>query len=235
MPPPKRRVVTFAACCVLVCLVGAAVWSYRYGGVVDIILRRDITSAERIAMLQQYIQSWGIAGPLVYVLIIAIEVVVAPIPGAMLYAPGGVLFGGFWGGFLSLIGNVLGAGIACRLMQLVGRSRLEWMWEADQFQSLDGRLARAGVWVIAALRVNPITSSDLVSYAAGLTSIPTWKVMLGTLIGMAPLCWAQAYLADELLTAFPHLIYAMIVACLVYAIVAAITLRRVMLRRQAAG
>ncbi len=201
----------------------------------NIILRRDITSAERIAMIQQYVQSWGIAGPLVYVAIVAVEVVVAPIPGAILYAPGGLLFGGFWGGLLSLIGNVLGAGVACRLMQVLGRSRLQWMWEAEQLQVLDRRLARAGVWVIAALRVNPITSSDLVSYAAGLTSIPTWKVMLGTLIGMAPLCWGQAYLADELLTAFPHLFYAMLAACLLYLIVAAVALRRVMVRRQTAG
>jgi hypothetical protein len=59
--------------------------------------------------------------------------------------------------------------------------------------------------------------------------------MLGTLIGMAPLCWAQAYLADELLTAFPRLIYGMLVACAVYAVVAVLALRRAMVRRQAAG
>ncbi len=235
MRQPNRRILALTACCAVICLVGAVVYSYLQDGLAGIVLRRDIASAERIALIQQYIQSWGIVGPLVYVAMVSVEVVVAPIPGAILYAPGGLLFGGFWGGLLSLIGNVLGAGIACRLMQLVGRSQLEWMWEAEQLQVLDKRLAAAGVWVVAALRVNPLTSSDLVSYAAGLTSISTWKVMLGTLIGMAPLCWAQAYLADELLTTFPHLIYVMIVACAIYAILAAIALRRVMARRQASG
>ena len=43
--------------------------------------------------------------------------------------------------------------------------------------------------------------------------------MLGTLAGMAPLCFAQAYLAEELLTAFPLLVYPLVAACAVYALV----------------
>ena len=54
-----------------------------------------------------------------------VEVVVAPIPGTMLYAPGGVIFGGFLGGLLSLAGNVIGAGIACRLMRAFLGDRAE--------------------------------------------------------------------------------------------------------------
>jgi uncharacterized membrane protein YdjX (TVP38/TMEM64 family) len=73
------------------------------------------------------------------------------------------------------------------------------------------------MWLILLLRVNPLTSSDLVSYAAGLAGIPVWKVMLGTLPGMAPLCWAQAYLADGILRAVPQLLYPLLVLCGIYA------------------
>ena len=73
--------------------------------------------------------------------------------------------------------------------------------------------------MIFLLRVNPLTSSDLVSYAAGLTHLPVWKLMLGTLAGMAPLCFAQSYLADGLLTAFPLLVYPLVAACVVYGLV----------------
>ena len=73
--------------------------------------------------------------------------------------------------------------------------------------------------MIFLLRVNPLTSSDLVSYAAGLTRLSVWKLMLGTLAGMAPLCFAQAYLADGLLAAFPQLIYPLVAACVVYGLV----------------
>ena len=83
----------------------------------------------------------------------------------------------------------------------------------------EARIMRSGAWVVFLLRVNPLTSSDLVSYAAGLTRLSVWKLMLGTLAGMAPLCFAQSYLAEGLLAAFPFLIYPLVLACGVYALV----------------
>ena len=40
-----------------------------------------------------------------------------------------------------------------------------------------------------------------------------------TLAGMTPLCFAQAYLAEGLLVAFPMLVYPLMAACAVYAVV----------------
>lgn len=116
-------------------------------------------------------------------------------------------------------------------MRLFGRSRLNWMLEGERFKSIDDRLSTVGLWIIVALRVNPLTSSDLVSYAAGLTKMPTWKVMLGTALGMAPFCWAQAYLADELLSAFPNLVYPLIILCVVYFVIAAAAICKLVTRK----
>jgi uncharacterized membrane protein YdjX (TVP38/TMEM64 family) len=58
--------------------------------------------------------------------------------------------------------------------------------------------------------------------------MPLWKLMLGTLLGMAPLCWAQSYLADEILTAFPRLLYPLLAACGLYTIVIVYVVRRMM-------
>ncbi|MBW3542974.1 MAG: VTT domain-containing protein [Planctomycetes bacterium] len=170
----------------------------------------------------------GPAAPLVYVVLVTIEVVIAPLPGALLYAPGGAIFGGFWGGLLSLMGNVLGAGVACGLARRVGRARVQRWANGKPLAEWDRRLSDAGVWVVFVLRVNPLTSSDLVSYAAGLTSVAVWKVMLGTLLGMAPLCWAQACLSERLLVAFPGLFYpllALVGVWLVFAVVVVVRIR----------
>ena len=43
--------------------------------------------------------------------------------------------------------------------------------------------------------------------------------MLGTLLGMAPLCFVQAWLADSLLTVFPRLLYPLLGLCVVYAVI----------------
>jgi uncharacterized membrane protein YdjX (TVP38/TMEM64 family) len=167
--------------------------------------------------LRSFFAQFGPAAPLAYVLFVFLEVVAAPIPGTMLYAPGGIVFGGFWGGLLSLTGNVLGAGASCQLMRtLLGRATRTSALGA-RLDAYEASINRRGAWVVFLLRVNPVTSSDLVSYAAGLTSLPVWNVMLGTGAGMAPLCFVQAYAADRLLSNFPSLMYLLVGACVVYA------------------
>ncbi|MEN6575208.1 MAG: VTT domain-containing protein [Phycisphaerales bacterium] len=201
-------------------LLGSAIWSYRGGGIVAVLLTTGISAGDKVARIQEYFDSLGAVAPLAYVGIVAVEVVVAPIPGLMLYAPGAMVFGGFLGGLLSLLGNVLGAGISCELVRVLGGKRFASWLEQGRLKKYRERLSKSGMWLILLLRVNPLTSSDLVSYAAGLAGIPVWKVMVGTLLGMAPLCWAQAYLSDGILKAIPQLIYPLMALCGVYVVVA---------------
>ncbi|MGE5297308.1 MAG: TVP38/TMEM64 family protein [Solirubrobacterales bacterium] len=213
----KRR--PWLAAALAVVLVGGAVWSYFSGGIVSVLLARGVSADQRIERIQAYFDSFGVAAPLAYLGLVTIEVVVAPIPGLMLYAPGGMVFGGFWGGLLSLLGNTAGAGIACGLIRALGGRRFASWLEQGRLGLYHERLSTAGLWLILLLRANPLTSSDLVSYAAGLAGIPVWKVMAGTLLGMAPLCWAQAYFCDGMLRAIPQLVYPMIALCAIYAVV----------------
>ena len=89
-------------------------------------------------------------------------------------------------------------------------------FSAEKVAATQTGLERYGGRLIFFLRLNPITSSDLVSYAAGLTRIPVTTVMLATGLGMAPLCFAQAYFAESMLQAFPKLIYLLTALCIVY-------------------
>ena len=203
-----------------VALAAWAVGSYSSGGIIALLLAPDKSAADKVTAIQEYFDSFGVIAPLVYMGIVTIEVVVAPIPGLMLYAPGGMVFGGFWGGLLSLLGNTLGAGIACQLIRGLGGKRFAAWLEQGRLKMYRERLSRAGAWLVLLLRINPLTSSDLVSYAAGLAGIPVWKVMVGTLLGMAPLCWAQAYLAEGILRAIPQLLYPLLILCGIYAVAA---------------
>ena len=200
-------------------LVAWALCSYFSGGVIAVLSAPGPSAAVKVTQIQEYLDSFGVIAPLVYVGIVTIEVVVAPIPGLMLYAPGGIVFGGFLGGLLALLGNTLGAGIACQLIRVLGGKRFASWLQQGRLRRYEERLSQSGLWLILLLRINPLTSSDLVSYAAGLTGIPMWKVMLGTLLGMAPLCWAQAYLADGILRAIPQLLYPLLVLCAIYVVV----------------
>ncbi|MGC3971175.1 MAG: hypothetical protein QM775_28705 [Pirellulales bacterium] len=83
-------------------------------------------------------------------------------------------------------------------------------------------IAERGPRWIFWLRLNPLTSSDMVSYAAGLADIPARKVMAATALGMAPLCFAQAALSDGIFRRFPQLIYPLLGLCAVYILAAVI-------------
>lgn len=229
----RPGVARFAAVALIASIALAAAWSYAAHGVVFTVFRADLSAADKVKLLQRFFESFGAAAPVVYVAMVTVEVVLAPLPGMMLYAPGGVVFGGFWGGLLSTVGNVLGAGIACQLMRTLGRPYFERWLQRETLRSYESQLVQSGVWIVFLLRLNPLTSSDLVSYAAGATRMPVWKVMLGTLFGMAPLCWAQAYLADGILAAFPQLIYPLLAACALYTVGVVWTLRK--LSAQMAG
>src|SRR4029079_6683384 len=118
------RVLLIAAIAFVGGLLG---WSYAAGGIFRVLLHSG-SAEEKVAALRAFFAGFGVAAPLAYVGFVILEVVIAPIPGTMLYAPGGVIFGGFWGGLLSLAGNVIGAGIACQLMRVfIGKRAEEYL------------------------------------------------------------------------------------------------------------
>lgn len=202
----------------LTALVLLVAWSYGSGGFAAVALSPSIGGDAKVAYIQAYFHGWGRLAPVVYILIVTLEVVVAPIPGTMLYVPGGLIFGGLVGGLTTLAGNVLGATICVLIARSLGRSYAERLFERESLARYDEMLSRNAVSVIFVLRVNPLTSSDLVSYAAGLTSMAPWKVVLGTALGMAPLCFLQAYFAQEIFTRFPALLYPLVVVSVLYVV-----------------
>jgi len=214
---------------VVVCVVAvAAAASWQSEGIVHDLIRQDIDSAEKLERLRQYFLGYGHFAPVVYVAFVTVEVVVAPIPGLMLYAPGGIIFGPLLGGALSLLGNIIGAGIACSATRMLGSTWLSRLFDERRLEQLQARVELQGMWLVFLLRLNPLTSSDMISYAAGFTRIPIWKVMAATAFGMAPLCFAQAWLADGLLTAIPELVYPLVAVCILYFVFVVVVLKKML-------
>ena len=184
-------------------LAGWAIWSNMSGGLVRVLLSAPPEGQGLLETLRAYVHSWGVLAPLVYVAIVTVEVLIAPIPGLLLYAPAGAIFGGVLGGTLSLVGNTIGAAIASFLARALGAPWLARHVHSPRFAAIRERLQKRGAWVVFGLRLNPLTSSDLVSYAAGLAGVPSRWVALGTFFGMLPQCYLQAYLAEKLFEVVP--------------------------------
>lgn len=131
-------------------------------------------------------------GPFAIVLLVALGIVVSPIPSGVVAMAAGAFYGTFYGGVLTTAGAVLGAIIAFQIARWFGRG---WLISSDSGVArvlTMHRSQNALTAVIFASRLIPFVSFDAVSYVAGVTPLRFWRFALATAAGTAPVCLAFA-------------------------------------------
>jgi len=151
---------------------------------------------------QALIHSTGIWAPLVYVLLCAASLIIAPLSGSSMYVLSGALFGKFAGFLLSLGACFLGCHVNFGLSRRFGRKVIARFIGARNVVELD-RMTRQlkshhSVFYIAVLM--PL-SQDIVSYAVGLTKIHYSAFLLALLLSAPFVVGAYIYLGTSLLEA----------------------------------
>ncbi len=143
--------------------------------------------------LRETLSDAGAWAPLLFVAVMALVVIVPPLPSLPVDLVGGALFGWFWGGLLVLIGATLGATIAFSLARALGQGAVA--------RRLGGHVAFCSACsdhtltgAVLVSRLIPFVSFDLVSYGAGLTAMSRARFVLATFVGGAPLSFAAAAL-----------------------------------------
>jgi uncharacterized membrane protein YdjX (TVP38/TMEM64 family) len=195
---------------ILLILFGCVTISYISRGIFHLLATSDIDS------MVSFINSFGWLAIFVFVLLVVLEVVLAPIPPFVLYVAGGILFGAFWGGTLTLFGNVLGAVIAFLIARKYARNLVEKKIEPKIRQRFDRFSQKYGGWSLFLLRLNPFTTSDIFSYLAGLTKMKLRTLIISTTLGLIPLIYIQTYLGDIFIRDNPFLFFLFIVISLIY-------------------
>ncbi len=139
-------------------------------------------------------------GPFAVIVLLAVAVVVSPIPSGPIAMAAGALYGPLEGGALTAVGALLGAMIAFSLSRWLGYRPLcasdfavaKWVTRPrTQF-----RLALA----VLISRLIPFISFDAVSYVAGLTAIRLRNFALATTVGILPASFAFAALGAGMAT-----------------------------------
>ena len=200
----------------LVGLTAYVVVSYTGRGVIFLMFQGGIPAEQKIENLRAYFEAWGMLAPLAYISLVVLEVVIAPLPGPLIAAPAGTIFGGFLAGVYTLIGQGVGTWIAFFIMRIFGSEFLGRGFQ-KKIKRFEKIISDRGLLIIFLLRINPLTTSDFVSYAAGLTRLRAWKCVAGTVIGYAPLAFLQTYLGNDLIQRYPWVLYPIVIVCLLYA------------------
>jgi uncharacterized membrane protein YdjX (TVP38/TMEM64 family) len=123
-------------------------------------------------------------GPIALIVLNAIQIVVAPIPGYVVQVAAGFLFGPFWGGVWASLGLLLGASAAFWLARLYGRplvGRLVGDERLAQWEHI-GHSDSTLLWFV--LLLSPI--GDLPYFLAGLAHVSFAKIFTITLIVRVP-------------------------------------------------
>lgn len=180
---------TWAKPVLLVAAVGAVAGLAWYSGLEDLLSRQRVV---------EFLDGAGSWGPVLYVVLMALAVIVSPIPSIPPDLAAGVVFGPFLGGVLSVLGAEIGALISFLLARLPGREAVARLL-GDHLSFCDRCARRQLTGVIFAARLLPIFSFDLVSYGAGLTAIPLRNFALATFLGMIAPTFALTYLGSSVL------------------------------------
>ena len=151
-----------------------------------LVSRGSVLADASLERVSEMIRGWGIWAPLLSVMLMVGQSLAAPIPGVLIAAANGVVFG-YAGIVVSYVGGLAGAAAAYFLARLLGklveRLRMDGTRFTERVQQIS---SERGFVIVLVARLIPFVSFDLISFAAGLSSLGFLKFFAATAIGMLP-------------------------------------------------
>jgi len=174
--------------------------------------------------VRRTVAATGPAAPLTYVVVSAVLGAVF-VPGPILAAGSGVLFGPVLGTFVTLGATVGTAIIASFAGRRAGRDSARALLGTERADRLDAMIDRGGLWAVVGQRFVPGISDALASYAFGAFGVPLWQMAAGAFIGSAPRAFVYTALGASIGDLSAPLAYTAIAVWCVTAIVGAFAVR----------
>lgn len=162
----------------------------------------------------------GPVAPLIYIPVSAVLAAVF-VPGPLLAAGSGLLFGPVLGTFVTLGSTATTAVIAALVGRHAGRDSARALIGVEWAERIDAQIQRRGLWAVVGQRFIPGISDALASYTFGAFGVPLWQMAIGALIGSAPRAFVYTALGASISDLTSPLAYAAIAVWCVTAIIGA--------------
>ena len=157
-----------------------------------------ILSNMDVDLVRGYILGFGIWAPIVSFLLMIFQSVVAPLPAFIITFANASLFGWVYGAILSWSSAMVGAALCFYIARFLGRAAVEKLTSRTALEKVDHFFNQYGKYAIIIARLLPFISFDIVSYAAGLTSMGFWPFFIATGIGQLPATLVYSYIGGML-------------------------------------
>ncbi|MFA7573801.1 MAG: TVP38/TMEM64 family protein [Lutispora sp.] len=151
-----------------------------------------------VDVARNYILSFGIWAPIVSFLLMVFQSLIAPLPAFIITFANAGLFGWIRGAVLSWSSAMAGAALCFFIAKYYGRSVAEKLTSKFALDSIDVFFKKYGKFAILIARLLPFVSFDIVSYAAGLTSMSFWSFFWATGLGQLPATIVYSYVGGML-------------------------------------
>jgi uncharacterized membrane protein YdjX (TVP38/TMEM64 family) len=145
--------------------------------------------------LGEYLASFGMWGAAVFVLLQAVQVVIAPIPGEVTQFAGGFIYGTIPGTLFSIIGILIGSAVVFGLGRWFGLPLLKVIMPEKTFQKFGFLLNHPKTeLVILILFLIPGSPKDLLTYIAGLTPVKPLHFFIAAMVARFPGILLSSYI-----------------------------------------
>jgi uncharacterized membrane protein YdjX (TVP38/TMEM64 family) len=144
-----------------------------------------LTLNELVVMIREYLASYGVWGPLIYIIVYSFRSLVF-FPGSLLAVLSALLFGPLNGFLFTLVGENISANISFVIGRYFGSSLMKFLGTKSKvIQSIECKFIENGFLAVLTMRLM-FLPFDMVGYLSGVCQIRQREFALGTFIGTIP-------------------------------------------------
>jgi uncharacterized membrane protein YdjX (TVP38/TMEM64 family) len=184
-----------------------------------------VTRVIDVEDVRQTVAATGPVAPLTYIVVSAVLGALF-VPGPILAAGSGVLFGPVLGLVVTLGATVGTAVVASLIGRRAGRDSARALLGPQRADRLDRLIERRGLWAVVGQRFIPGISDALASYAFGAFGIPLWQMAVGAFIGSVPRAFVYTALGASIGDLSSPLAYTAVAIWCVTAVIGAFATHR---------
>jgi uncharacterized membrane protein YdjX (TVP38/TMEM64 family) len=139
--------------------------------------------------LKHFLREWGVLAPVLFMVLQALQVIIAPIPGEATGFLGGYLFGEWVGLLYSTIGLTIGSLVAFGVGRLLGAHYVRGLVSQEMWEKLGFIIEAEGAILCFIIYLIPGLPKDIVCYLFGISPMPFWVFAVTSTLGRIPGTW----------------------------------------------
>ncbi|MFB6120541.1 MAG: TVP38/TMEM64 family protein [Halobacteriaceae archaeon] len=155
-------------------------------GLLVVVVAPRVPTLHDAESVRQVVTAFGPVGPLAFLALQVVQIVVVPIPGQVLGIAGGYLFGAALGFAVTMGGVVIGSFVAFWLARRYGRRYVTAVFAPDVVDRYDALVSKLGVGGVTVLVLFPGLPDDVVCFACGISGFSRRQFLAVVVLGRTP-------------------------------------------------